>query len=130
MKRLIVVLVLCFPAFAAAQTGPHKYNCLAVSVTSRTTPVQVLAPTGNITTWYMENSSTPGNDPVLVFPFDGPTAPASVPSPDPTSEIPSGGSLYDSVNCDNPACRESIGQGWAAVLATGSTATTLHVCSR
>lgn len=113
---------------ALAQTN-NNYTCVSTSVTSATVPTAIFTP-NRITTWIAHARSSPAADPVLIFPYVGPTVPTAVPSPAGVMEIPSGSSVSDAVTCPASTCLDAIGEGWAAVLAGGSTGQTVDFCSR
>lgn len=121
------ILVLC--GYLHAQNVPHGYSCTMTSVSGASTPVAIMTP-GQVTTWSIENSSTPGNDPVLVAPYTGASVPTAMASPEADMEIPSGTFWQDAISCSDPSCKEAMGQGWMAVLESGSTATKVRVCAR
>lgn len=132
IKRILyvcVTLAVIGLSLAEAQNAPHGYTCLDTSVTSNSTPTAIATP-GQITTWLFQNSATPGSDVVLVFPYTGNAVPTAKPSPAGALEIASGALITDAITCSDASCKEAMGQGWAAVLQTGSTATTMHVCTR
>lgn len=133
MKWLLIasalVMVVCYKAAVWAQAGSHSRTCQTTSVTSATIPTSVMAPQ-QVTEFIIQNSSSPAADTVRVFPYTGGAAPTAVPSPDISLEVQSGNSMSDAVNCSNPSCAQGMGQGWAAYLAGGSTATTVRACWR
>lgn len=131
MKRAIpILLLLAVAAYGAtqayAQAWNLKYTCQTTSVTSSTTPVNIL-PVNPMTTWTCHARS--GALGVLAFPYAG-TIPTAVPSPAAIVEIPAGANLSDAVTCDNNTCKDAIGEAWAAVLTTGSTPVTVDCCFR
>lgn len=131
MKKWIkwtpLVAVLVFVGTVWAQTN-NTYTCVSTTVSSSSSPVAVFTP-ARITTWVAHVRSTPSADPVLIFPYTG-TVPTAVPSPAAAMEIPSGGYLPDAVTCPASTCLDAIGQGFAAVLLSGSTPTVVDWCSR
>jgi hypothetical protein len=127
IKFLPIVGVLCFVGTVLAQTN-NGYTCLSTTIGSSTSPVAIATP-GRITTWTAHVRSTPAADPVLIFPYTG-TVPTAVPSPAAAMEIPSGNMLADAITCSEPTCKDAIGQGWAAVLLSGSTSTVVDFCAR
>lgn len=128
MKRYIrllgPLLGLLLVGVAWGQTNPG-YTCETTSVNSATTPVVVMAP-ARITTWifHTEAGATVSVD---VFPYTG-AVPATAPANH--LEVSPGAYVHDSVTCDSPTCNDAIGQGWAAVLASGTTAVNFDSCSR
>lgn len=131
MKRAIpLLLLLAVAAYGATQAWAQAYNlkytCQTTSVTSSTTPVNVL-PSAFMTTWTIHARS--GGLGVLCFPYPG-AIPTAVPSPAAIMEIPAGANLNDAVQCDTNTCRDAIGEAWACVLTTGSTAVTADACYR
>lgn len=127
------VLVICgyLHQQVSAQNISHNYTCTTTTISSASSPVAVMTP-GQSTMIFMENAAAaaPNTNPVLVWPYTGTTVPAATPSPKGWMEIPSGAWFVDSVRCDSPSCFEAIGQGWAAVLESGSTSTNVSVCTR
>ena len=131
LKIAIVLLVLAGIAgsvYAAAPLVGHGYTCTVTSVTSATVPTVIMTP-GTMSDWVMHPEASPASDPVRVFPYIG-AAPTAVPSPAAYMEIPSGSYLTDQITCTAPQCLFAMGDGWAAVLAGGSTATNFDACSR
>jgi hypothetical protein len=131
MKRAIpFLLLLAVVAYGATQAWAQAYNtqyhCQTTSVTSSTTPVNVL-PNAFMTTFCIHARS--GALGVLAFPYPA-TIPTAVPSPAAIKEIPAGADLCDAVQCDTNTCRDAVGEAWAAVLTTGSTAVTVDACYR
>lgn len=131
LKYFPILLGIGFVAYAiqaSGQQNPHGYTCTTTSVSSSTVPTAIATP-GEITTWLFHNES---GSPVSVqmFPYSGNTVPSSAPSPAAYMELSVGAYLTDAITCDTAACRESMGQGWAAVLSTGSSASTVDVCTR
>ena len=138
-------LLVCGVAFAqsSANTG---YVCYSVSVNSSSTPVGVLPvnPPYKPTTWTVkERAITAGSASavgVLIFPYVGTTVPTSAPSacasPSTTLtntgciEVQAGTAVSDAVGCDQPSCVGPMGQAWAAVLESGSTAVDVDSCIR
>jgi hypothetical protein len=127
LRFLPVALVLGYVGVVWAQTN-NTYTCLSTTISSSSSPVAVATP-GRMTTWIAHVRSTPAADPVLIFPYTG-TVPTAVPSPAAAMEIPSGSYLPDAVTCPAPTCLDAMGQGWAAVLLSGSTSTVVDWCSR
>lgn len=113
----------------AAGTGQTNYTCTDVTVSSATVPTSVASP-GRITTWIAHVESSPASDPVRFIFYTGSTPPTAVPSPSAYYEVDSGNQWYDAITCDAPSCNDAIGQGMAAYLKSGSTATVIDVCTR
>jgi hypothetical protein len=75
-----------------------------------------------------------------MFPYIGTTVPTGVPSAcaSPTTTLTNTGCIEvgpttpigDAVACDNSSCVGPIGQAWAAVLESGSTAVDVDSCLR
>lgn len=128
LKILVVIGVLGFVGYAWAQSTPNTYNCRTTSVTSATVPTAIMTP-GRITTWSIHTRSGAAVS-ALVFPFMGATAPTAVPTPTAVMEVPVGATWSDAITCNAPTCNDAIGQGWAAVLSSGSTAITIDACGR
>lgn len=143
---LFGALVVGSMAFAdtAANLG---YTCYTVSVNSSTTPVGVLPvnPPYKPSAWSINEraanaSATPAAANILVFPYTGVTVPTGVPSAcaSPTTTLTNTGCYEvtptkpfpDAVTCDQPSCVGPIGQPWAAVLESGSTAVVVDSCIR
>ncbi len=124
-----VVLGLITAALVEADSTNNGYTCISTSVTSNSAPVGIMSP-GRMTTFLIHVRSSPAADPVLLFPYVSTPVPTSVPSPAAVVERPSGSDFFDGVNCDQTSCVDAIGQGWAAVLAGGSTAITVDSCYR
>jgi len=147
MNRIKFVIVLLLGALivggiAWAQTN-GGYTCGTVSVNSASVPVEVL-PDQEMTTFLVNEraanaSATPAAANILVFPYRG-TVPTGVPSacasPSTTwtatgcNEVTPTKPFSDGVGCDAPTCKDAIGQSWAAVLESGSTAVTVDSCFR
>lgn len=116
-------------ASAGFAAGPYNagqgYVCQTTSVTSATTPVSILAP-ARMTTWTIHTRSGAAVS-ALVFPYTG-SVPGSAPSG--VMEVAAGAIWNDQVACSDPTCKFAIGEGWAAVLASGTTAVTVDTCYR
>ena len=127
--RLVVLgIVFSFIGTALAQTN-GGYTCLSTSVTSASVPAGIMSP-GRMTAFFIHVRSSPAADPVLIFPYTGTTVPTAVPSPANVLERPSGSEFSDAVSCDSTTCKDAVGQGWAAYLASGSSAITVDACYR
>lgn len=113
---------------AAAQATPHGYTTTTTSVTSSTVPTAIATP-GEITSWVFHEESA-GSVAVHIFPYAGNTVPGAAPSPAAYMELTAGAYLPDAITCDSAACRQAMGQGWAAVLSSGSTPVTVDVITR
>lgn len=125
---LVVMGLIIYAVQASGQQNPHGYTCTTTSVTSATVPTAIATP-GEITTWIFHNESGSAVS-VKMFPYTGNTVPGAAPSPAAYMELTVGAYLPDAITCDSAACREAMGQGWAAVLATGVSASTVDVCTR
>ena len=121
-----LLIVTGLSIMAATQAG-HGYTCTTTSVTSATTPVAVATP-GYETTFILHTESGAAVA-ARIFPYVG-TLPTAAPSPAAYMEIPPGAFFPDAITCNAPDCRFAIGQGWAAVLATGVTAINVDECGR
>jgi hypothetical protein len=132
MKRwgryAIIAVVLGYVGVVLAQTN-NNYTCVSTTISSSSSPVAIFSPPVRITTWIAHARSSPAADPVLIWPYVG-TVPTAVPSPAAVLEVPSGSSVTDQVTCPQATCMDAIGENWAAVLASGSTATTIDMCWR
>lgn len=134
-------------AWAQANPANSGYVCYTVSVNSSSTPVGMLPanPPFKPSSWAINEraanaSATPAAANILVFPYAGATVPAAAPSAcaSPTTTLINTGCIEvtptkpfsDAVSCDNPSCVGPIGEGWAAVLESGSTAVTADSCIR
>lgn len=131
LKYFPILFVLGFVLYAlraAAQANPHGYTCTVTAVSSSTTPTAIATP-GEITSWifHVESGSSTAVD---IFPYAGNTVPGAAPSPAAYMELTAGAYLPDAITCDSAACRQAMGQGWAAVLPTGSTSVNVDVCTR
>jgi hypothetical protein len=152
-QRNVISVLLLWALFvvggiALADTAANLgYTCYTVSVNSSTTPVGVLPvnPPYKPSAWSINEraanpSATPAAANILVFPYIGVTVPTGVPSAcaSPSTTLTNTGCyevtptkpFSDSVNCDQPSCVGPIGQAWAAVLESGSTAVTTDSCIR
>ena len=129
IRLAIPLSVLAFVGWAWAQSTPNPYTCTTTTVSSSSSPVAIMTP-ARLTTWTIHVQSTPAADPVLVFPYVGNTVPSAVPSPEAAMERVSGSDWSDAVTCNAPNCSSNVGEGWAAVLESGSTATKVTTCTR
>lgn len=111
--------------FGYAQ-GRNNYTCKTTSVTSSTVPVIIL-PNGTMTTWIIKERLE-ATVAVFAFPFTGVVAPGSAPAN--VFELSPGQPFPDQVNIATASGFSAVGQGWAAVLATGSSAMTVDACYR
>jgi hypothetical protein len=131
-------------ADTAANLG---YTCYTVSVNSSSTPVGVLPlnPPYKPSVWSINEraanaTGTAAAANILVFPYIGTTIPTGVPSAcaSPSTTLTNTGCyevtpskpFSDAVNCDQPSCVGPIGQAWAGILESGSTAVTVDSCIR
>lgn len=144
----LLLFVLMIGGIALADTAANLgYTCYTVSVNSASVPVAVLPlnPPYKPSAWYINEraanaSATPAAANILVFPYVGTTVPTGVPSAcaSPTTTLTNTGCveitptkpLSDSVNCDQPSCVGPIGQAWAGILESGSTAVVVDSCLR
>lgn len=132
MKYLLAIsflMVLAIPRWAHAQAGlPGVPVCKTTSVTSASTPVQLLAP--GTFHWFCMKNRQASTVSVLAFPYTG-----ALPGSAPTNLMELGfgaGTPYfcDTVACPAAGCLNGMGFGWAGVLASGVTAMTVDVCRR
>lgn len=152
MKKYRTLILLLFGALVVAGTSwaannNNQYVCYTVSVNSASTPVGILPPNPpfkpaawSINLRAANASATPAAENILIFPYTGATIPTGVPSAcaSPTTTLTNTGCyevtptkpFSDAVSCDNPSCVGPIGQGWAAVLESGSTAEAADSCIR
>jgi hypothetical protein len=92
------------------------YSIAAVSITSATVPVSIMPPTTK-TAWLMRVRSSAAVS-VLVFPYSG-SLPGAAPAG--VLELAAGQNLADA-DAIGTLMTDSMQQGWAAVLETGSVA--------
>lgn len=153
MKKNYMIVMLLLGAFvvagmALADTAANLgYTCYTVSVNSSSAPVGILPaqPPYKPSAWSINEraanaTGTPAAANILVFPYIGVTVPTGVPSAcaSPTTTLTNTGCyevtptkpFSDAVACDQPSCVGPIGQAWAAVLESGSTAQTADSCLR
>ncbi len=124
---LAIVLGLVAAALVRAQTS-NGYTCVTTSVASASSPVAIMTP-GRLTTWTFHTRSGAAVS-ALIFPYVGNTVPAATPSPAGVMEVAAGSYLFDGITCSEPTCKDALGQGFAAVLASGVTAVTVDACAR
>ena len=150
-SKFIAVLLLgalMVAGIALADTAANLgYTCYSVSVNSSSAPVGVLPlnPPYKPAAWAINEraanaTGTAAAANVLVLPYVGTTVPTGVPSAcaSPTTTLTNTGCyevtptkpFSDAVSCDQPSCVGPIGQAWAAVLESGSTAVTVDSCIR
>jgi hypothetical protein len=149
MKRTYIMaalLVLVAAGFAVAQTAT-QYVCYTVSVNSASVPVALLPlnPPSKPASWVINEraanaTGTAAATNILAFPYVGVVVPTGVPSAcaSPTTTLTNTGCieitptkpLSDAIACDQPSCVGPMGQAWAGVLESGSTAVTADSCER
>lgn len=150
-SKFVAVLLLgamIVAGLALADTAANNgYQCYTVSVNSSSVPVGVLPlnPPFKPSSWGINEraanaTGTAAAANVLVFPYVGTTVPTGVPSAcaSPSTTLTSGGCyevtptkpFSDAVACDQPSCVGPMGQAWAGVLESGSTAVTVDSCLR
>lgn len=152
MKKYRALILLLLGALVVAGTAyaannNYGYVCYTVSVDSASTPRGILPanPPFKPAAWSINEraanaSATPAAANVLIFPYGGPTIPAAAPSAcaSPTTTLTNTGCyevtptkpFSDAVACDQGSCVGPIGEGWAILLESGSTAVTVDACIR
>lgn len=129
LKKIPALLILGLVALhglAHAQVGlPAVYTCKTTSVTSASVPVQIM-PSATMSTWTIHTRSGAAVS-ILAFPYQG-SLPGSAPSN--VMEVAAGAIWTDQINLNTALGHQAVGESWAAVLASGSTAVTVDTCYR
>jgi hypothetical protein len=133
---LIVLLTMLMPIGAAyAQVGmTEKYVCRTTSVTSASTPVQILPSAQMVSlTMKVRNGAAVC---VLAFPYQG-ALPAGAPTNCASGtgnagciELCANAFFFDNTAVPTAQGQNAIGESWAAILESGTTAVLTDSCYR